>query len=297
MKYSEEILSGWCQPASNTEESKISNAINMIKDAISKSQELADLDIEVFVQGSYANNTNVRTNSDVDVTIMLKSTVFYELIDGLNSSDYGFTEGQISFSEYKERVIRALINKFGKENLALGNKSVKISSNSYHVDADAVIAFQFRNYKTINSSRHDRFIEGIKFISNNGAHVVNYPKQHIQNGIEKNKATNHEYKNLVRIFKHIRNNMVDDSIVDGDKISSFLVECLIWNVPNNVISGYSTWSETVQNAISYLYNEINQNKHLEWGEVSEYLYLFRSRKWSDTDAKNFLEKAWTYLGC
>ena len=296
MKYPETMLVGWCQPARDTEEARINNAINMIKDAISRSDELNGLDIEVFVQGSYANNTNVKANSDVDVCVMLKSTVFTEFIDGLKNEDYGFAEGEISFADYKERVVRALQSKFGSENLTIGNKSVKIRSNSYHVDADAVIAFQFRNYKAINSRRHDNFLEGIKFISDNGDEVINYPKLHIQNGVVKNNNTNHEYKKLVRIMKRIRNNMVEDRVIDGNTISSFLIECLIWNVPNKTITGYSSWGETVKQAIAYLYSKIDESNYQEWGEVSERLYLFVGRKWDAVDVKEFLLKTWDYLG-
>ena len=78
MRYSENTLKGWKDPASTTEEQRISNTINMIKSAINGSAELKDLTIEVFVQGSYANNTNVRTNSDVDVCVMLTSS-FYNI--------------------------------------------------------------------------------------------------------------------------------------------------------------------------------------------------------------------------
>ena len=41
MRYTEETLSGWCNPASINEEQKINNSINMIKDAIAKSEELS----------------------------------------------------------------------------------------------------------------------------------------------------------------------------------------------------------------------------------------------------------------
>jgi len=68
-KFSEQTFDNWRKPASETEEQRISNAISMIKDAISASDKLKDKDIEIFVQGSYANNTNVRANSDVDVVL------------------------------------------------------------------------------------------------------------------------------------------------------------------------------------------------------------------------------------
>ena len=76
MKYSENTLQLWTKPASDTEEQKISNTIAMIKSAVNSCSDLDDLTIDIFVQGSYANNTNVRTNSDVDVCVMLTSTFY-----------------------------------------------------------------------------------------------------------------------------------------------------------------------------------------------------------------------------
>lgn len=96
-------------------------------------------------------------------------------------------------------------------------------------------------------------------------------------------------------MKHIKNDMVDDHETDGDKITSFLVECLVWNIPNSTITGYDTWTETVRQAIIYLYGAIKNGEHTEWGEVSEMLYLFRGRKWTDQDVKQWLVDAWNYL--
>lgn len=297
MIFDEAKFKGWCLPPSPTEQEKINNAINMIKSAIAGSQELQDLDIEIFAQGSFANNTNVKASSDVDVCIMLKSTFFTKYPPGQCDSDYGFIEGTITYNDYKSRVLNALIKKFGSSNVHLGDKSIKIRSNSYHVEADAVVAFMLKDYYLINSKQADKYIEGIRFISNSGVTVSNYPKDHIANGTQKNNTTNYAYKKLVRIFKRLRNEMIDAGLVDDDKITSFLIECLVWNVPNNIITGYSTWTETVRQSITYLYNAINENRHLEWGEVSEHLYLFKARKWTDEDAKSFLLNLWNYAGC
>ena len=50
-------------------------------------------------------------------------------------------------------------------------------------------------------------------------------------------------------MKHIRKEMVDAKLVDEDIISSFLVECLVWNIPNSTITRRNTWSETVKDSI------------------------------------------------
>ena len=296
MRYTEETLQSWTTPLSRTEEQRAENTINMITTAINESDDLKQMDIEVFVQGSFANNTNVRSDSDVDVCVMLKDTFHTEYPDGKKREDYGFTASDLSFQRYREMVKKALEAKFKTESVIDGNKSLKINENTYHVQADVVPAFQLRNYYYHKSTDPNKYVEGTWFVSKKGEEVSNYPKVHIRNGIDKNNRTNCQYKQLVRIMKRIKNNMVDDKVTDGDKITSFLVECLVYIIPDRIITGYSTWTETVKQAIIYLYNEINEGRHQKWTEVSGMLYLFRGRKWTDDDAKQWLKDAWNYLG-
>lgn len=297
MKYSEETLQFWTTPLSKTEEERVDNTINMIKGAIKGYDKLNSLSIEVFAQGSYANNTNVRQNSDVDICVMLTSTVFCNYVEGKQDVDYGYTKGIISYQEFKAHVIEALKIKFGSSAVSVGNKCINIRANSYHVNADVVPSFQYRDFRIINSIDSKRYVEGIKYFATDGKEIINYPKNHVDNGKQKNIATNYKYKKLVRIMKHIRNNMVSDGKADEKLISSFLVECLVWNVPNDQIMKYSTWENTLRNAIAFLWKAIDENKQGDWGEVSERLYLFHSgRKWTVGDAKKFLYDMYEYLG-
>ena len=267
----------------------------MINDAIQSKEELADINYEIFVQGSYANNTNVRQNSDIDVCVMLTTSFYTNYEEGMSSSDFGYTDGGMSFQEFREFVIDALRKKFGYDSVSPQNKCIDIDANSYHVNADVVPALQYRDYKIIHSRDKDKYVEGIKFRSQDGKWVINYPKDHIGNGRKKNNDTNYRYKKLVRIMKHIRNEMVSTDKVNGDVITSFLVECLAWNVPNSYITKHDTWNETLQDSIAYLWNAIDDGNVNEWGEVSERLYLFKGHKWTLQDAKDFLGKMYNYL--
>ena len=295
MKYSEQTLQKWTAPLSQTEEQRANNAIKMIKTAINENENLKSMEIEVFTQGSYANNTNVRTESDVDVCVMLKDIFHGKYPEGKKMEDYGFDAADMTFRQYRDLIKKALQDKFQADYVYDGNKSLKINENTYHVQADVVPAFQLRNYFYWGSTDPNKYIEGMWFVAKDGKEVSNYPKRHIQNGINKNNATNYKYKKLVRIMKHIKNNMVEGKRADKNKITSFLVECLVYQIPNNIITSCSTWTETVRQAIIFLYNEIDEGRHKEWCEVSDMLYLFRGRKWTDLDAKQWLYDAWNYL--
>ena len=296
MRYDEDVLQSWTSPLSKTEEQRVKNAINMIKSAVMNQVQLKDFNVEVFAQGSYANNTNVRQESDVDVCIMLKSAFFCNYVEGKNGLDYGHIDSNIKYSQYKEYVIDSMAQKFGTQSIKVKNKSVNVASNSYRVNADVIPAFQYRDFRVINSIDSSKYIEGIKFFASDGTEVINYPKIHICNGRQKNIDTNHQYKKIVRVMKHIRNNMLDDGIVDGDRITSFLIECLIWNVPDEIIMAGTTWEETIEKIILYLCYNFKNNKSLKFKEVSGYLDLFNeTRKWTVVDVQRFLIYAYDYL--
>ena len=296
-KFSEETFGHWQRPASESEEQRISNAISMVKDAVASSDQLKSKDIEVFVQGSYANNTNVRAESDIDICVMLKDTFYDEYPDNLTKEDYGFVTGTNSFSTFRQNVHDALLSKFGGESIEAKNKCIEIDSNSYRVNADVVPAFQYRNYRYINSKNPDQYREGIKFFSLDNEPVINYPKIHIENGRVKNNSTQRRFKRLTRILKRVRYKMIEDEVSISPGITSFLVECLIWNTPDSIITGYATWNETIRHTIVHLYNKTNEDDSKKWGEVSEMLYLFHAkRKWTREMTNAFLVQLWNYIG-
>ncbi|MGP5061462.1 nucleotidyltransferase domain-containing protein [Psychrobacter celer] len=295
-KFSAQTLRSWERPASESEEQRISNAIRMIKEAINSSEVLKTRrnNIEVFIQGSYENNTNVRANSDIDVCVMLKHPFFALYPIGYDRGDYGFTSGNYSFNQFKRDLFEALESKFPE--VKAGNKSLKITSSSHRVEADAVPTFQYRNYRQNESCHPDIFVEGIKFYSANNIEVVNYPKQHIENGKEKNRATQRRYKRLVRVVKRIRHQMIKEGKPVDNAISSFLIECLIWNLPNNIII-IDCPIERLRQTVLFLHDAtLDETTCKSWKEVSNILPLFdETRKWNVSKTNLFLRQMWHFL--
>ncbi|WP_104805613.1 nucleotidyltransferase domain-containing protein [Blautia marasmi] len=84
----------------------------MIRDAVNSCNELKYKDIDIFIQGSYANNTNVRSESDVDVCVMLRDTFHTVYAKRKGREDYGFSASNFTFQEYRDLVKKALQGKF-----------------------------------------------------------------------------------------------------------------------------------------------------------------------------------------
>lgn len=186
--------------------------------------------IKVFLQGSYANNTNVRTESDVDIAVVEEDTFRIHYRSGASDSDYGFTSAPSRAQTFKDEIEAALVEKFG-DDVSRENKSIKVYGNSYRKDADSVPCRRYKDFQ--NDFRNDpkNYIGGIIITSDAGEEIINYPEQHISNGKEKNVATNYYYKKMVRIIKKIRYLMKENGISEAENVSSFALESLLWNIP------------------------------------------------------------------
>lgn len=175
----------WRQPLSATEEQKCNNAERMVREAIKADSLLAGRTIEVFLQGSYENNTNVRTESDIDICVRLMDVFYTDLPSGTDNSTFGLQyTSDLTYDDYKAEVIQALVNKFGKGNVKPGNKAVIVEENTYRIHADVVICYEHRRYNAGGN-----YESGVQFYTSDGNKVINFPKHHIANGIVKNNAS------------------------------------------------------------------------------------------------------------
>jgi hypothetical protein len=290
-KFTEETLTNWTKPPSDSEETKLSE--RMVREAISEDEKLKSKLTETFGQGSYANNTNVRLNSDIDINVKYTGGFYFGLPEGKERSDFGLnSSSNYSYAEFKDDVEKALINGFDSDSVERNDKCITIRGNTYRVETDVVPTWEYRKYNNDGS-----YVIGVKFCSDSSKWIVNYPKQHIENGKNKNSKTYRRFKKLTRLHRKLRYKMIEDGENVSVNITSFLLECLVWNVPNRIINDYETWTERLKNSIVYLYNNTKEEDLCkEWGEVSELLYLFRAnRKWSREDVNLYLEKLWNYL--
>lgn len=295
-KFSEEQLITMTKPASRSEEDKLINAESMARSAINSDPTLKSKNIEIFGQGSYKNNTNIRLNSDVDINIKYEDAFYYYIPNDKKEEDYGLDKlgkSSYSFSQFKDDVEEALAQSFGRNQVVRGNKCFTVKGNSYRMGMDVVPTFSYRRY-LLNGN----YIEGVVFFADDSnLKVVNYPKQHVENGIVKNNNTSRIFKRLTRVFKNIKIRMKEDIYFDNENISSFLLECLVWNVPNNIFNDYDNWNDRLSQSIVYLYNNTKgDSKCKEWGEVSDLLYLFTdNRKWKEKEVNEYLGEMWRYL--
>jgi hypothetical protein len=284
----------WAKPLSDTEDEKCENAEGMVRKAIDASTALKTRSIRVFTQGSYRNNTNVRADSDVDIAVCCRSLINadYSFAPHVDDQKAGLVDSTYSSAQLRIDVGDALRSYFGSSQVNAGSKAFDVHSNSYRVDADVVPCVEHRRYQST-----DRWLTGTTIYPTSGGRIVNWPQQNYDNGAAKNLATNANFKRLVRIIKNLRNYMAEEGYREAEPIPSYLIECLVWQVPNEGFL-HTSYAEDVQYILTRLYNETrNDDSCREWGEINELKYLFRSSQpWNRMAVNDFVYGALSVLG-
>lgn len=206
-----------------------------------------------FLQGSYANVTNIYADSDVDIVMRLDS-VYYSDTSELTPEDKArydanFSPAQYSWTKFREEVIEQLTGVFGTA-VTPGKKAIFVAGNGARRDADVVPAAEFRRYFGFTSASAQRYAEGICFWLPNGTQIINYPKQHSANCAAKHQRTSGWFKPVVRIVKNIRNTMTARSVIADGSAPSYFLEGMLYNVPDTSFG--VSYGQTLVNAMTWL---------------------------------------------
>jgi hypothetical protein len=290
----EQQLDGWRGPSSDTERDKQDRTERMIREAIEEHDAFDSYAFSVYAKGSYANNTNVRADSDVDVAVQCHEVTYWREAAGVQRSRSPY-KGIWTPEKLRDEVGAALRAKFPGQVDASGSVAFGVRSSSARVEADVVPCFNFRHYFASGGSR-----TGTRIVTKEGKHFENYPAQQLKNGNQKNSSARTKifYKQSVRIMKRVENAMLDAG--EHKEVPSFFIECLVYNCPDELFLG-PTWTETVRDLIVHIWDSLQgaepDEEDERWLEVNECKYLFHSnQKWTREDGRAFAKAAWNYLG-
>jgi hypothetical protein len=289
-----ELLQSWTGPSSDSEKDKQDRTIRMVREAIDAHPAFAGCDLLVYSKGSYPNNTNVKSDSDVDVGVQCREATYWEEAKpGVHPEPSSSYTGIWTPSKLRSELEAALKEKFGDQVDMSGSTAIRVNSSSARVDADVVPCFSYRYYFEKGGNR-----EGAKTFRRTGNPVVNYPVQHLENGRRKNTDTNSFFKQAVRVMKRLENVMVESNY--HPEVPSYFIECLVYNCPDSVFLE-STWTKTLKAVLVHIWNQLEGDEPTvassRWLEVNGCKWLFGGgQKWTREDGRAFSKAAWNYLG-
>jgi hypothetical protein len=284
MTISESQLDTWSNPGA-TAGSALTYA--SIKAALDAHAWPVGMEWTAYLQGSYANTTNIRGNSDVDVVVEMTS-VFYSDLTEAQKQARGFTSsGRFRYADLRREVLAALQNYYGATAVdASGPNAIVVVASGSRLKADVLPCVLYRRYAGVASP-----VEGVTFWNQQTQEQkINFPKIHIDNGSIKNNntCTNGWYKPSVRMFKNARERIIGSSDELRKRYSSYFVECLLYNVPNTAFG--TSYVRTYVDAVNFLAPALNDNRAQTFTTQSQQQFLFgtASTQWTLDNAKRFV---------
>lgn len=250
----------------------------------------AGKECEVFLQGSYGNDTNIYAESDVDVVVRLDET-FYRDLSLLTAADRALYEATFGPAAYtiamlKADVVKALRGAFGTAFVEEGPKAVWIKPSGTRRNADVIAAAEYRRYLSFKGEQAQSYVSGICFWTGS-TQIINYPRQHSANCTAKHQATNGWFKPMVRILKNMRTKMVDVGAIEDGVAPSYFLEGLLYNVPND------KFGSSYENTFIAAYNWLIQADQSQFACANEQYYLLRDNDpvtWPTANGKRFLHE-------
>lgn len=235
MPASREDLRTWTAPGT---QDAAQATYRSIETALTRAPGLRGRSFETFLQGSYANATNIRGDSDVDIVTMLRDTYSVDLsrLPPAQVKSWHVRALPVSYKEWDFRrdVRTALQGHYGGGRVDAKNKCIRVRKTHGYVDADVVPSLQHRVYLEFTGSGNDRWIEGIKIYPVQGTPIVNFPKEHIRNGQAKNQRCQQRYKPTVRQIKRLRHRAEAEGRLSPSLAPGYLLECMVHNVGDHV---------------------------------------------------------------
>lgn len=241
-----------------------------------------------FLQGSYGNDTNVYRDSDVDVVMRLDSTWYHDA-NLLPANQYEAFEraypgiADYGLAQFKAQVAEWLGQKF--KGVTVGSKAIFIPGSGARRDCDVLVCARFNYYYRFNSVDDESKAEGICFFLKDGTRVINFPKQHSDNCTAKHGATSRWFKPTVRIYKNMRNYLVDSNKLSDGTAPSYFIEGMLWNVPADKFG--ASYADTFVATFNYVVNSdrsmfkcangihplLSDNSPVSWSAINCQSYL------------------------
>jgi len=262
-----------------------------VRNALSSSSYLQSKNFEVYLQGSYKNDTNIRGDSDVDIIVQLNSS-FFEDLSGLSPGErelFGsaYSNASYGWADFRSDVLRSLRAYYGMSAITEGNKSLKITAASGRLASDVIVCLHYRKYKYFRGRGDEKYIDGICFYTaSDHRQIISFPKPHYENGVLKNSSTNNLFKPSVRLFKNIRSYLVERGSINANLAPSYFLECLIYNVPNREFD--SSYGQTFCNVVNFFADTSLQEFNCQ--DEQRKLFGSSAEQWVQENAKRFVDE-------
>jgi hypothetical protein len=286
------------RPVSDVKVPKKDKALSIVKEALSIDPIVPYNDYELFCQGSFANDTHISLRSVVDINVCYMNGFYHDTFPGLTLNENRISMRNYTYLSFKDDIEKTLRQTLGDDKVVRKEKYLVVLDPDQQMEINVYPTWEFKWY---SSNEDTVYVTGVVQFADDKPYlkIVNYPKHHIAQATEKHNNTAKIYKDFVRIWKNIHSKMG----YQNEKISSFLIESLAYNIPDEfylkqlIKNKVQKWGDVVMNLLTYLHENTLEypNTWEEWLEVSGLMYIFQGREWSRKEVNEYLRYILDYM--
>ncbi len=271
-----DLLEKW---SSRIKAEKLDETVSTVKKALADYKRFPPVvRVAYYLQGSHHNLTNTQYSSPVDIVIELTSVT-----GSSKDKKDPFSDRTFTFKSFRENIVEALQNAFGEGSVQDGNNSIHVIASPNRLAVNVLVCFKYKLF--IRHGRDEVEKEGVAFYQKRGGKLmINFPKQHHDYESIKEKGSQGNFLANVRVFKNIRNRLVEMGYMDVSRVPSYFLESFICNAPSGMFT--KDYASTISNLLTF-WDKNSWNNYITidgfrslWGEAPQ--------SWNEEDAKYFL---------
>ncbi|MDR0975452.1 MAG: hypothetical protein LBM01_00640 [Christensenellaceae bacterium] len=245
-------------------------------------------DVDIYLHGSYANKTNIFFQSKIEVIVEVKETSEFNprttTREGYDVFANYFIDLPVKFGvdQFRELLFTAIQNETdNKAHQEATRITIEPHGKLKHI-VEVMPAFSF-SFEDDNRQKNEGVLVADYEV---GANFATFPKLHQNNGDQKDKRTNGNFKKMVRAFKTLyAMDKREFEVSPNDIARGYFIECLLFNVPDVMFLSHGDLRQTFLKVLNYLNNADLTNFVCQnlvwslWGETNEFWTIEHARKY------------------
>ncbi len=289
-------INKWAKPLNLYTDGIIKSIVRGVENALEK--EITDWGdtYSVLPFGSQYFDSAISQNTPLDIYVINKKDYYYDAQSTVDTSSLNLPTEKIDYKKYRDTIYKCIQKHFGKHNVSLVANTIYIKQEQYRVHVKPAISYHaYTNVIDKTGKTIVSFIEGVTLLNKDGSNVVYYPYHEQKNYHNVNIKTDNRFNSIVRVFKHL-SDWISRKEGYSTMVSSFLITCLVYNVPNVIIKRMSGYDDAVAEIVNYLYDILTTDLYKEMYEINDIKLLFSSKQvWTKDATLDFILKSKRYI--
>lgn len=286
----DKMVSRWVRQPAGDGQARQEHAVGSVRAALAVHPAFRGTAYDVYARGAYPNQTNVAHRGLVDIVVECTDRVYRTTrpVARGDAPDEEPEGGDWAPDRWRREIEAALKKTFDSRDVVTrSSRSIVINEPGERQPLMRIVpSFTFERPGP-DLLAMDR---GLIHFDLYGNRTTSWPRQHLENGNAKDVATGGRFKQYARALKRVAGELAGRAILPTP---GYFQECLVWNVPNDVLNSGNDLESDYHGLLTWLRSELDGDACRGWSEPSMRRRLFGGdmQAWSLGNARPLVKHA------